>query len=272
MAITSVDTLLAGFKPPEHFFKVTTSGTAVARPYVPHYLAGIPCNTTTAIMNAYTAAGSALTSFSSCIPVPAASGNTHLARFAGCSAATSGTLMLCDRLWHNGSLSNTVTTSQTINSVAWPARDMDGATAGRGVYIGLEVSATMGAGAVTSTTITYTASDGTTGRTGTLQNYAASAAVGSFFWFSLQAGDLGVRSVQSLIFNGAAPGAGSTFHLVAYRVIAALDLPFAGVPTAIDAFTGGLPRLYDNTCLFLMYIPQAASATQLYGQVICAQG
>jgi hypothetical protein len=267
MAITTVDLALAGMKPIE-FFAKALSGTLVAgRPFSPFYLAGIPG---AAVAPTPGVAGAALTAYAGQIPIPAASGNTHLARAAFTSSAQAGGVLVCDRLWHNSGLVVTTTGAQTVNSVAWPARDKNASTNGEGVYIGLELSTATGAGA-SVISISYTNQAGTAGRTGTAVDvYAATSLAGTFYRFALQAGDTGVRSVQS--YTSTVSMTSGVIHLVAYRVLASLELSAAGIPAVIDPLTGGLPREYDNTVPFPIFIPQTTTTTQLTGSVIHTQG
>jgi hypothetical protein len=267
MAITTLDGALAGMAPPT-FFSKAVSGTLVAgRPFSPFYLAGIPG---AAAAPAPGIGGAALTTYAGQLPIPAASANTYLARFSGVSSAQSGVLLLCDRLWHNSGVVVTTTTAQTVNSVAWPARDKAGSTNGEGVYIGLEIVTATGAGAATPS-ISYTNSGGTAGRTSTtIDTYAATSAAGSFYRLGLAAGDVGVRSIQSVTL-GVSMTSGS-ISLVAYRILATLELSAAGIANAVDPFTGGMPRMYDNTVPFLIYIPQTTTTTQLSGSMVCTQG
>ena len=267
MAITTVDGALAGMKPPEFYAKALTGTLVVGRMFSPFYLAGIPG---AAVAPTPGVAGAALTSYAGQIPIPAASGNTHLARFSGVSSAQAGSLMLCDRLWHNSGIVVTTITGQTINSVAWPARDKNGTTDGVGVYIGLEISTATGAGA-SVISISYTNSAGTAGRTGTaIPLYAAASVAGSFYVFALQAGDVGVRSVQT--YTSSVSMTSGVVHLVAFRPLAQLELPTAGVNGVVDPVTGGLGREYDTTVPFLLYNPQTTTTTQLTGTVIHTQG
>ena len=267
MAITTLDGALAGMTPPAYFSKAV-SGTLVAgRPFSPFYLAGVPG---AAAAPTPGLAGAALTSYAGQLPIPAASGNTHLARFSGVSSAQAGVLLLCDRLWHNSGFTITSTGAQTINSVAWPARDSDGSTNGVGVILGVEISGATGAGTPTIT-VSYTNSANTAGKTGTNSvATVASSATGTFYPIGLAAGDTGVRSVQTLTLS--ATWTSGTMHLVAYRVLASLELGAAGLPNAIDALTSGMPRCYDNTVPFLVYIPQTTTTTQLTGTAVFTQG
>lgn len=267
MAITTLDGVIAGNKPPEFFAKALSGTLVVGRMFSPFYLAGIPG---AAVAPTPGAAGAALTSYAGQIPIPVASGNTHLSQFWGVSSANGGAIMLADRLWHNSGIVVTTTTAQTINSVAWPARDKNGSTNGEGVYIGLEISTATGAGA-SVISISYTNSAGTAGRTGTaIPLYAASSIAGSFYIFGLQAGDTGVRSVQT--YTSTVSMTSGVVHLVAFRYLATLPLTAAAVPSIMDAVTGGLPIEYDTTVPFLLYQPQATTTTQLTGGVIHTQG
>lgn len=267
MAITSVDLALAGMKPPAYITKALTGTVVAGRPVSLAYLAGSPgamVGPTPGL------AGANLTTYAGQIPVPAASGNTHLARFSGVSSAQAGVLLLCDRLWHNSGISITSTGAQTINSAALPARDANGSTNGEQVLLGVEVSSVTGAGTPTIT-VGYTNSAGTAGKTATnTTNTVASSAAGTFYPIGLAAGDTGVRTIQSLTLS--ATWTSGTIHLVAYRVLAMLELSAAGIPNAVDALTSGMPRMYDNTVPFLIYIPQTTTTTGIAGSVVCTQG
>lgn len=267
MAITTLDGALAGMRPPEFISKAATPTLSTGRPYTPFYVAGMPA---AAAAPSPGIAGAALTNYAGQIPVPSASGNTHLARFSGVHSAQAGVLLLCDRLWHNSGISVTTTTAQTVNSVAWPARDMNGATDGAGVYIGLEVVTATGAGVATPS-ISYTNSAGTPGRTSTtVDTYAASSAIGSFYRLGLQTGDVGVQSIQSVTL-GVSMTSGSV-ALVAYRILASLELNAAGIPNAVDALSSGMPRLYDNSVPFLVFIPQTTTIGLMTASVVYTQG
>lgn len=267
MAITSLDNAIAGMKPPEFFTKGVTGNMTVNRTFNLNYLTGIPgaaaANTTAGL------SGAALTSWTGQLPIPAASGSTHLARMVGYSSAAAGVLLLCDRLWHN-TVVVTSTTGQTINSVTWPARDADGATTGRGVYIGAEVGATVGA-ATPSLTLSYTNSAGVSGRSATnLLSFASASTQGNFYQFGLAAGDVGVQSIQT--YTQSASLVSGTVNLVAYRILAALEIGVAGIPRSIDALTSGMPRLYDTSVPFLLWLPGVTTTTALSAQIVYTQG
>lgn len=268
MAITTLDGVIAGMRPLEDFLKVGTTMEAVG---VYHSLAYATGRPGAAVQPAPGLAGAALTTYAGQIPwVNPTSGNSHLANLEA-SGSLTGTLLVYDRLWHNSGAVVTTTSAQTINSVAWPARDRDGATNGEGVMVGIEVfTATTNAGAVTNTTLSYTNQDGTSGRTGTIASFPATAVAGTFVPFQLAAGDRGIRSVQTLTL-GTSYGAGA-IHLVAYRLIGRIGVVLANVASAEDCIGTGFVRLYDNTVAFLFWLPTATTAVTVRGTFGVSQG
>ena len=268
MAITTLDGAIAGMQYPRNIIKVATPTLVIGRPHSLFYLAGSPG---AAAANSAGIAGLALTTYAGQIPFTnPASGNSYLARFTGQATAIGGRLLLCDRLWHNSGMSITSTSAQTINSVAWPARSADGTVNGEGVLIGVEISTIWGAGAP-NLSISYTNQAGVSGKTGTgIITGITLSAVGAFYMLGLAAGDTGVRSIQT--YTRSASSTTGVEHLVAYRILASLDLTAANIPNAIDALTSGFPRLFDNSVPFLLFIPAATTASVIGGQVIWTQG
>ena len=134
----------------------------------------------------------------------------------------------------------------------------------------VEVSAATGAGTPTIT-ISYTNQAGTASRTGTnIIATVASSAIGATYFIGLQAGDTGVQSVQSLTLS--ATWTSGTINLVAYRILAQLELPGAFIPNAIDFLTGGGPRLYNGVVPWLVFMPNTTTATNLTGSYVETQG
>jgi hypothetical protein len=125
-------------------------------------------------------------------------------------------------------------------------------------------AATTNAGAITNCTISYTNSDGTAGRTGTMASFPATAALGTFVPFQLQAGDKGVRSIESITL-GTSMVTG-TVHLVLYREVAKAAAPSANVNGAAPVQRGGV-RIYDGSCLLPGYYASATTATNMSGWV-----
>lgn len=268
MAITTLDGVLAGARPPVTFTKAATPTLVAGRPHSLFYLAGMPG---AAVAPTPGLAGAALTSYAGQLPFsnPTSGQYSYLARFQA-QATIAGALILADRLWHNSGLSLTSTAAQTINSVAWPDRDAKGTSNGEQVLIGLEVTTATGAGTPTFT-MSYTNQDGVSGRTGTgILAGVATSAIGAFYPMGLAAGDTGVRSVQT--FTLSATWTSGAASLVAYRELARLELTGANVPAAIDAITSGFPRLFDNTVPFLIFVPSTTTASNISGQMVITQG
>lgn len=267
MAITSLDGLIAGMQPGWEFIKTVGPTMVVGRQYSFFYINGMPAAATAPSPGL---SGAALTSYAGQLIFPnPATGNAYLARLTA-MATVPGHLLLCDRLWHNSGIVITSTGAQTINSVEFPARDDDGTINGKGVRLGIEVSTLTGNNAPVFTA-TYTNSDDTGSRTGTTFIATTSATVaGSFFPIGLAAGDSGVKSVQTLQMS--LSWSSGVIHLVAYRVLAKLDIPVANAPYSIDAITGGLPKAYAGTVPFLIFMPGAVTASTLSGHYVWSHG
>lgn len=269
MAITTLDGIIAGARPPIPIFKSSGTTEFSGIWHTLFYAAGSPG---LAIAPTPGMAGGALTTYAGQIPWtnPAGGLNTHLSRL---SIATTviGTFALRDRLWHNSGIVVTTTTIQTIGSVAWPARDSAGTTLGEGVQIGLEVStSTTNASGVTTITMGYTNSLGVAGRVGTIPSFPATAVAGTTVAFQLQAGDTGVRSIQDITLGTSLLT--GVVHLVARREVAQLALPTANVAAEINAVTGGFPRLWNDSVLTMAYLPTGTTGANLFGTVAFAQG
>lgn len=266
MAISTMDGVIAGMRPPESFIKIVTTCSA-GRYRSLLYSTGFPG---AGASPAPGINGAALTTYGGQIPFtnPGA-GNSYLARFAANNATQVGTLLLCDRLWHNSGLSVTSTGSQGITSAAWPARDRDGAVSGADVLIGLEVTTNMGSGTPT-VTLGYTNSAAVAGRSVVSAALPTTMMAGDFIPLPLQAGDYGTKSIETLQLS--ATMTSGAFSLVAYRILATVGNGMIGVDAALDALGTGLPRLYDNTVPFLIFLPSTTTAPTIAGQMLVTQG
>lgn len=177
------------------------------------------------------------------IPFPdPASGTLYVARMQGAQHTGAQIFYLYDRLWNSGPLSATQTTAQTINSVALNRPDANGVNA----EAWHEVYALMGSETVTvAPTISYTNTAGTAGRTGTLLGYTGSRNITYTSPFSLQAGDLGVKSIQS--FTNPQTNTSGTPGLVLRRRIAAIGGVWG--PMQLNHWGTGLPRVDNGAAL-----------------------
>jgi hypothetical protein len=215
--------------------------------------------------------GEALTSIVGQFPFnnPVA-GNTYISRIEASSTIV-GTLLLCDRLWHNAGVSPVITTEQVFTNAAQiPARDATGANTGYGVYAGVEVINNLGNGTPTFT-LKYTNTAGTAGKTSTnIFPTANTPTKGTFFQIGLATGDVGIQKAESLTLNSTYTS--GSLGVTLYRPIARLELTTNGIPNAIDALTGGFPRVYDNSVPFLIWIPSSATQPVVSGHIIYSQG
>lgn len=262
MTITTLDGIDSGLTMPFMYDKSAANhANSLANRYISTwYLAGNPAAATA---NSSGLSGVALTNpTTGQLPLPPVSNTTYLASIThkAPNSNSQGLGLLVDRLWHNSGIVMTVSTSQTINSVTWPARDINDSTNGEGVLIGLELSTATGAGTPTMT-IEYTNSVGTAGRTSTgIIAGVASSAAGSFYLFALQAGDTGVRSIQTFTFS--ATWTSGAAHLVAFKVLAAIPARGVNVPGVVhDYMTMGLQKVNDNSVPFVIFAGLTAGKT-----------
>jgi hypothetical protein len=266
MTITTLDGVIAGLHQPNYFSKAVATSTA-GRMRSLFYAAGNPGPAVASVAGVN---GESLTAYAGQLPfINAGAGSEYLARFAAWCSSQVGSLLLCDRLWHNSGLSVTSTSLQSITSPAFPARDRDGSTNGADIQIGLEVSTVMGAGTPTIT-LGYTNSAGTAGRSAVSSAVGTTMAVGDFVPLPLQAGDVGVRAVESLTLS--ATMTSGAYSLVAYRVLATLGLGQIGQENAVDFLSAGGPKMYDNTVPFLIFVPGSTTAGTVGGQLSTTEG
>jgi hypothetical protein len=269
MAITTLDGAIAGAQVPFFFTKtgITMASVSTVRWHSHFYSAGRVAGTAP---SSGVNGGAHTAPLAGTLAVPSTVGgqNIHLLRLSTRANQANTTLLVCDRLWSNSGLSTTLTTAQSISPAALPARSNDGTANGDGVLAAIEWSATGGAG-TPNATISYTNQSGTAGRSGVVAS-VATPPVGTFELLPLQAGDSGVRSIQS--FTWSATHTSGTFHLVLLRPICSLFISGANGQDAVDALTSGFPRLFDGTCPFIVQIPSATTATTISGEWITTQG
>lgn len=270
MPISTVDAVIAGARPPQYFAKAASPALVAGRPHSYWGIGGIPgAGSYDTTLAGVALSGSVSPVNGQIFRADPVSGESVIARFKG-QSAQQGTLLLCDRLWHNGGLNVTLTTAQTVNSAAFPARDQASTVNGAGIYVGMEVSAVAGAGTPTIT-LGYTNSANIAARSAVnLDPVITGSAAGAVYRLGVQAGDYGVRSIQSLTLS--ATMTSGTINLFAYRVLADLELTASNVPNAIDALLAACPRVPNGAVPFLMLIPSGTAATAISGSYIEAQG
>ena len=277
MTIANLDDLIAGYQPRIIYQKVNQTGEASGQDHALLNAGGIPAATGAPAPGIN---GAQVTSATTGFPPYTNAGaglQKYLAAVKGKVQANIVAVDLWDILWWNSGLTVTTTTAQSITPVAIPSRDDNGSTNGEGVRAFMYVStATTNGSAITNTTMSYTNQSGNSGNTGTISSFPATAVAGTFVPFRLDAGDTGVRSVQSVTL-GTSYG-GGVIHLVLARHIATVA-PLIGIgPSAVreDFTTIGMPKLYDSSAIGLSVV---ANSTTIGGngvsvdlQLIYAEG
>jgi hypothetical protein len=189
-----------------------------------------------------------------CVPIKyATTGSQYLTQYNYVSAPTGAVTAsrVIDVLWVNSGLSVTTTTAQTINSVPFPPRALDGSSQGQGVEIAIYIVAQT-TSANTSVTVSYTNSNGVSGRTATIgnsipSNWPANFNAGSFLPLYLQAGDSGVRSIESITL-------GTTLTAGTISVLAYVSTAARAIQNRSSPILNTPQRIYPGACLLSTYI------------------
>jgi hypothetical protein len=140
------------------------------------------------------------------------------------------------------------------------------------VELWLEIYTALGASAVATVTASYTNSAGVAGRTATLVGgLPASSIAGRTFQMSLQSGDTGVQSVQSVTL-GSSSGTAGAFGMVLRR-----GLVFGNVSVANTGWTQGyaetdLQIVQDDACIEVICLASATTSGTIQANFGLAQG
>lgn len=184
---------------------------------------------------------------------PPAGMTSYLSKWwSSASNGFQGTVVLYDRLWQQSGISATLTSAQTINSVALTRPDANGNQA----EAWWEVYATMGAGTPTAT-LSYTNPAGTAAQAATSGAFTTALNKSATGIFQLASGDSGVKSIQS--WTASATFTSGTIGLVIRRPISAFNSPSAAnqyrIPVAHgDLFDACMNVIPDNACLEVLYM------------------
>lgn len=181
------------------------------------------------------------------------------------AASQAGTIILYDRLLHNGNLSGTVTTAQTVGGTL--SRYTDAASVGNQIW--LEIYTLIG---TTSTTVTasYTNQDGTSGRT-TIATPIGNTGLREaqrIIPLPLASGDTGVRAVASVTL-AATTGTAGAFGVSIVRPIAVVPLGLLGAGSVRDFIAGlpSIPEIQTDACLGMAWLANGTTAPQVWGSL-----
>ena len=205
-----------------------------------------------------------------CIPITNASAGNNYLTALDMQASVNHTHDFFDCLWVNSGIVVTTTTAQAITTPTLPARDVNGTTYGEGCGIALLfVAAATNAAAISNATVSYTNSKGVSGRTARLTTATGSAipatpVIGTMIWFSLDAGDTGVRSIQSITLGTSLVT--GTVSLMITRDICTIGTTIVNVAAAKAIGSPGI-KLYNGTCLLHNIMASATTATFMSGSL-----
>jgi len=254
------------------FMKSGTAADAIGYWYCTSKDAGFPgaWSPGTPGVNGRVTDGTVIATDAGCVPIknPAVGANYLTELLMGSSVPHYN--LFFDVLWVNSGLVVTTTTAQSITTPTLPARDVNGTTNGEGCMIGLLfTAAATNAALITNTTVSYTNSAGVAGRTATLQNLVgacipATPVIGTLVWFSLQAGDTGVRSIENITLNTSLV-TGSISLFIA-RDVASIGNSVAYIPSSRKLADPGV-RLYNGTCLLHCVQASATTVTFFNGEL-----
>jgi hypothetical protein len=159
--------------------------------------------------------------------------------------------IMIDLLNINGGLSGTVTTPQTTNL---PTAALTRYTSGEGVMAGIIILNQVG-NTLTTVTVSYTNQAGTSGRTSTATSFGQTTfrEINIFIPIPLQAGDTGVRSIESVTLAGTTGTAGN-FGVCLYKPLAMISLEDVTGQSPLDAVSsnciiGSLCEIHPDACL-----------------------
>jgi hypothetical protein len=162
---------------------------------------------------------------------------------------------------------NIATDPQAVSGV--PARYQS--TAAHGTFITVNVTTALGTGTPTYD-ITYVDSDGNTAEASAAQTIVASsiarrfpfaASVGNGWWFPLNSGDRGVRSITNLNLSAASTG---NVDVVLGKPAMWIPTPIANQPVKFDATLSALDfaEISTTACIAFMEINKGATTATSY--------
>lgn len=197
------------------------------------------------------------------------------AQFSGTAMAGTmpSTLMLVDRLSHQGGLSGTTTGAQTTNL---PTAALTRYTSGEGVWAALEIYTAIGTTA-TTVTASYTNTAGTSGRTTIATDIGSSAnnAVSRLIILPLQQGDTGVKSVESVTLAASTVSAAGNFGVTLFKPLALFPMAQSfGYLAEFDPLlnlAANMPEYLDNSCLSWVQLAGGTTSGTIQGNLWFAE-
>jgi hypothetical protein len=173
--------------------------------------------------------------------------------------------LLYDRLFHEGGLSGTSTSAQTIQG-STPSPALTRNTGGAGNIAFYEIYTIIGTTS-TTLTMTYTNQAGTGSRTSTINiGNTGFREVSRMQRIPLAAGDSGIRAIEQIQLT-ATTGTAGNFGITIAQPLAWIPVGAGGTMGWRDYTTGlpGIPVINPDACLSLMFIPNGGTALEMFG-------
>lgn len=177
-------------------------------------------------------------------------------------------VFMYDRLWHAGGINLNITNTQTFTGVTAPSRHGDGV----GNLLLLEITTTAGATGQTLS-ISYTNENNVAGQTCAIA-VPGSIGAGRFVFGYPQAGDLGIKSVQSCVLPGGMGG--GVANLVLANAKQFFPIGYANSQLLEREFllhVAALPEIAPDSCLaFLVLAAAIASPPIFMPRIVLVEG
>lgn len=199
---------------------------------------------------------------------PAVGETTYLQAFTA-SSSQPGTLYLTDRLWACRGLSGTLGATTTVTGMTNISRY----SSGIGAEIWYWCITAPSSGGSGTMTVSYTNSAGVSGRSCTITLGAGTPppTTGQCYPGSLQAGDTGVQSIQSVTNTSTSFVGGSHGLFVAKRLLTAPTV--TGLPgVALDGLRTGLQQVETDACLNFLLLCSSTLTGYWNGTILLIQG
>ena len=260
MSISNVDGYFAAAKQLIALVKTATRTSVALIPFSTFDLNGNPGAGTLA--GTSTASGVVPTDATAGCPVINAFGATNVGYLTRVDLASplASRLAIFDMLFKAGAYAFTAGTTSLSAQPSFLGRCPDGV--GNGNEIWIEVSTAFVTGTAWQVQVTYTNQAGTTGRTSIIsaaQN-AAALTLGKMFQIALQAGDSGVRTIESVIVtNGGTAMTAGAFNVLVLRPLWNNRVTVANGGGVDDWFKTGAPIVYEDSALIAIPQPDSTS-------------
>ena len=268
MAITTMDQIAAGLAAAPVIDIFAPSATNVVGGFV-NLQRAVVTSTGQMAVPAAASAGGTLHSAGQAgfgnLPDPVGGASRYLAQSA-LTFATAGSLWFYDRVWSCSGFSGIVATAQAVTS--FPVLTRPDAN-GTGLEIWIECYTATGASA-SNITLEYTNSDSVAGRSTVSTAHIPSMPANRMYRVPLQAGDTGVKSIQSVTLSGTT-GAGS-FGVTLLRKITVTGSAVANTPVVSDFAALGLPLVQNGTALNVIHQGATTSSGIILGVLTFIDG